>query len=52
MQSAAKTVSQENFDESLMNMKSMFKFFGIFTIIMLSFYAVAFIVGIIAAAMR
>jgi hypothetical protein len=50
MKSAAKTVSQDNFEESLMNLKSMFKFYGIFTIIILSFYALAFIVGIIAAA--
>jgi hypothetical protein len=50
MQSAAKTVSQDNFEESLMNLKSMFKFYGIFTIIILSFYALAFIVGIVAAA--
>jgi Family of unknown function (DUF5362) len=52
MQSAVKVVSQENFDESLMNLKSMFKFYGIFTIIILSFYALAFIIGIIAAALR
>jgi hypothetical protein len=52
MQSAVKVVSQENFDESLMNLKSMFKFYGIFTIIILSFYALAFIIGIIAAVMR
>ena len=52
MQSAVKVVSQENFDESLMNLKSMFKFYGIFTIIVLSFYALAFIIGIITAAMR
>ncbi len=52
MQSAVRVVSQENFDESLMNLKSMFKFYGIFTIITLSFYALAFIVGIIAAAMK
>jgi hypothetical protein len=52
MHSAVKVVSQENFDESLMNLKSMFKFYGIFTIIILSFYALAFIIGIIAAAMR
>jgi hypothetical protein len=52
MQSALKMVSQENFDESLMNLKSMFKFYGIFTIIILSFYALAFIIGIIATAMR
>lgn len=52
MQAALKMVSQENFDESLMNLKSMFKFYGIFTIIILSFYALAFIIGIIAAAMH
>ena len=52
MQSAVKMVSQENFDESLMNLKSTFKFYGIFVIIILSFYALAFIIGIIAAAMR
>jgi hypothetical protein len=52
MQLAVKMVSQENFDESLMNLKSLFKFYGIFVIIILSFYALAFIIGIIAAAMR
>lgn len=52
MQLAVTTMSQENFDESLMNLKSIFKFYGIFTIIILSFYALAFIIGIIAAAMR
>jgi hypothetical protein len=52
MQSAVTTMSQENFDESLMNLKSIFKFYGIFTIITLSFYALAFIIGIITAAMR
>ncbi len=52
MQVATKTVSQENFDESLMNLKSMFKFYAILTIIILSFYALVFIVSIIGAAMR
>jgi Family of unknown function (DUF5362) len=52
MQSAVNVMSQENFDESLMNLKSMFKFYGIFTIITLSFYALAFIIGTIAAAMH
>lgn len=52
MQAAVKAENQENFDESLMNLKSVFKFYGIFTIIILSFYALAFIIGIIAAAMR
>jgi hypothetical protein len=52
MQSAVKVVSQENFDESLMNLKSMFKFYGIFTIIILSFYVLIFIIVILAAALR
>lgn len=52
MQSAVKMISQENFDESLMNLKSMFKFYGIFVIVVLSFYALAFIIGIAAAAMH
>ncbi len=52
MQAAAKAVSQENFEESLMNLKSMFKFYGIFTIIMLSLYALAFIIGMIALTMQ
>lgn len=52
MQIATKNINQENFDESLMNLKSMFKFYAILTIIMLSFYALIFIIVIIAAAMR
>ncbi len=52
MQSAVRGISQENFDESLMNLKSMFKFYGVFTIIILSFYALAFIVGVIGTAIR
>jgi Family of unknown function (DUF5362) len=52
MQVAARNISQENFDESLMNLKSMFKFFGIFTIIVLSFYALVIIISIIGAAMH
>ena len=52
MQSAVKSASQENFDESLMNLKSMFKFYGIFTIILLSFYALIFVIAMIALAMK
>ncbi|KAA9041300.1 hypothetical protein FW778_04490 [Ginsengibacter hankyongi] len=50
MQLATKNISQDNFDESLMNLKSMFKFFGIFTIIILSIYALTIVIGIIGAA--
>lgn len=50
MQIATKNTSQDNFDESLMNLKSMFKFFGIFTIITLSIYALTIVIVIIGAA--
>ena len=52
MQMATRNISQENFDDALMNLKSMFKFYGIFTITILSFYALIIIVSIIGAAMR
>ncbi len=49
MQVATRSVNQENFDESLMNLKSVFKFYGIFTIVILSFYALLLIVSIVGA---
>ncbi len=52
MQSAVKTVNQENFDESLLSLKSMFKFYGVFTIVILSVYALTIIGTILTAAMR
>jgi hypothetical protein len=52
MQLGVKSVSQENFDESLMNLKSMFKFYGILTIILFSFYALVFVIAMIALAMK
>lgn len=44
-QAAIRTSSQENLDAAFINLKSMFKFYGIFTIIMLVIYAIAFIFG-------
>ena len=52
MQVALKSISQENFDESFMNLKSIFKFYGIMTIIFLSFYALIFVIAMIGLAMR
>ena len=52
MKLALSTVSQENFDESFKNLKSMFKFYGILTIVMLSIYALIFIFILIGLAMR
>ncbi|HUS02152.1 MAG TPA: DUF5362 family protein [Chitinophagaceae bacterium] len=42
-QAAIRTSSQENLDAAFMNLKSMFKFYGIFTIIILVIYALAFV---------
>jgi len=52
MQVAVKETSQETFDESLMSMKSMFKFYGILTIVLLSLYALIFVLGMLGLAMR
>lgn len=52
MQAAVKGVSQEALDESLMNLKSMFKFYGILTIVLLSLYALIFVLGMLGLAMR
>lgn len=52
MKIALNSVSQENFEESFKNLKSLMKFYGIFTIIILSFYVLAFIVAMIGLAMR
>jgi len=51
-QSSLRAISQEQFEESLMNLKSTFKFYGIVAIVILSFYALAFIVGIIGSMVR
>lgn len=50
MKIALSSMNQENFDESLRNLKSLLKFYGIFTIIMLSFYVLAFIVSMLGLA--
>jgi hypothetical protein len=52
MQLAVKSVNQESFDESLMNLKSMFKFYGILTIVSLSFYVLIFVISMLTVAMK
>jgi len=52
MQASLNSMSQENFEESLKNLKSMFRFYGICTIVMLSIYALIFLIAMIGAAMR
>lgn len=52
MRLALNSVSQENFEDSLKNLKSLLKFYGIFTIIILSIYVLAFIAMAIGVAMK
>ncbi len=52
MLEAIRTSNQETLDNAFMNLKSMFKFYGIVTIVILCFYALAFLVGIGGSFMR
>jgi amino acid permease len=52
MQSALRDTDQIQLNASLGSLKSCFKYIGILTIVILSFYTILFIVGIIAAAFR
>jgi hypothetical protein len=52
MKLALASVSQENFDTSLQNLKSLLKFYGILTIVMLSIYALIFILVMLAMAVK
>jgi len=52
MQVAEKSLSQENFDDSLKNLKSLLKFCGIITIILLSFYVLIFVIALLTTALK
>jgi len=45
-------MNQESLEESFQNLKSLFKFYGIFTIIILSFYILVFAIAILVAIIR
>ncbi len=49
MRKAVRNNDQQNLTASLKSLKSFFKFYGIFTVIALSFYALAIIAGVIGA---
>lgn len=51
MKSALSTQSQEEWEASLSNLKSLFKFYGIMCIVILSLYALIFILAMVAGAM-
>jgi len=52
IQEAVRSSSQESLDTAFINLKSMFKFYGIFTIVILSVYALAIIFFILATLAR
>ena len=52
MRDAITNVRQDSFEASLENMKLMYKFYGILTIIILGFYALAILAGIIGTMFR
>ena len=45
-QEAIKSTNQESLDTAIINLKSMFKFYGIVTIVFLAIFALAFLAGI------
>lgn len=51
MQMALNNATQEYFDDSFKNLKSLFKFYGIFTIVILSFYVLVFVFAMLGLAM-
>ena len=52
MKMALTSVNQNDFEDSFKNLKSLFKFYGILSIILLSFYALVFLTVMLAVAMR
>ena len=52
IQDALDNNNQENLDAAFFNLQSMFKFYGIVTIVVLSFYLAIFIISIIITATR
>lgn len=52
MRMALQTANQENFEDSLKNLKSLLKFYGIFAIIVLSFYVLVFIIAMLGLAIK
>lgn len=52
MQIALNSLSQENFEQSFGSLKSMLKFYGIFIIVVLSFYVLVFLIGMLGIAVK
>lgn len=52
MHTALNSLSQDNFEESVKSLKSMLKFYGVFIIVILSFYVIVFLIGMLGLAVR
>lgn len=52
MLEAIRTSNQESLDNAFINLKAMFKFYGVVTIVILGFYALLFLLGIGSSMMR
>ncbi|SRR6185312_817309 len=52
MKTALNSVNQVEFEESFKNLKSLFKFYGICSIVLLSFYALVFLIVMLSVAIR
>ena len=52
MQEALRSSNQESLDNAFVNLKAMFKFYGVVTIVVLCFYALIFLFGIGSTMMR
>lgn len=52
MQEGIRSSNQESIDVSFANLKSMFKFYGVVTVVVLGFYALIFLFGIGSTMMR
>lgn len=52
MQEALRSSNQESLDNAFVNLKAMFKFYGVVTIVILCFYALIFLFGIGSTMMR
>ena len=52
MKTALNSINQEDFEDSFKNLKSLFKFYGILSIILLSFYTLVFLIAMLTVAVR
>jgi hypothetical protein len=52
MKTALNSINQVDFEDSFKNLKSLFKFYGICSIVLLSFYTLVFLIAMLTVAMK